>query len=905
MYINGWHIDGFGIFSDYVGPSLGPGLTVLLGPNEAGKSTLLAFIRGTLFGFKDKRSASTTALYPPVPGYRYGGRLYLADGDDIFTVDRDAGRLRAQPTITLADGAPGDPSDLQRLLGGADETLFRTVFAFSLTELQNLDSMSDEHISDRIFSAGLKGAGQSAQAVLAYFDERAAALYRPRGKSTIGQLLADLRQNADDLAQAERAAEQYTDHRDAVDAGVSAVSAAQATARQLRSQKERLESLLALWPVWSEYRDAQLVLARDDDSRDRLQMASLAAGLALHRQRLADQPAAVERQRSAAAAATARLAELGADVTVDTLAELDVSLSARDQLRAWTDRLQTSERATIEARRAVDERATEYRALTDEHQRLLADRGMQAPPPASELDERTAILAGLRADLQDLRQTPASASRALGLARLGMVALALVLGGVGIWRLGAGDTLVGSLALLCAVAALTLAGLLHNAAGDKRRHQLEEHVATTCSHLGLSANVSWAELEILSANIASQRAARTAWDVASRDIEAIARRRDESQRRLDDANALAARASNEAEEIAREWRAWVAARRLPSNLTPQGVVDFFNAAERALEAERRRRDATADLALITSSIVEWETSARSLLALTDEVTGEPLLARFAEAQAQLAERTAAEETVRRCEQAITTRLGSGEQAAAVRRELASGLTTEWTAELAETLRQIEAAENEVVAAAGRQRDAVRQLHDLEASANVIDLATRRSEIIAALEQALQAWRQARVASSLMKSTLDEFVTTHQPHLLEQASSLFAIVTEGRYARIVAGTGGANYDIATVDRTGVLRVPRELSRGTAEQLYLCLRLALVDEFARQNVTLPVVMDDVLVNFDPVRATAMAHVLGDVAQRHQVLLFTCHPSTRDHVVDALGDSVTVVDLPTATRPNTATR
>ncbi len=453
--------------------------------------------------------------------------------------------------------------------------------------------------------------------------------------------------------------------------------------------------------------------------------------------------------------------------------------------------------------------------------------------------------------------------------------------------------------------ALALAGLLHGAAGDKRRHQLKDHVAATCSRLGLSADASWAELEILSASIASQRATRAAWEVASRDIEAIATRRDESQRRLVEAEALAARISNEAEDTAGHWRAWVAARKLPSDLTPQGITDYLNAAERAVEADRRRVDAASDLSLITSSIAEWETRARLLLALAAEVTGEQLLARFAEAQARLAEHTVAEETVRRCEQAITTRLGSGEQAAAVRRELASGLTSEWAAELAETLRQIEVAENEVVAAAGRQRDAERQLHDLEASANVIDLATRRSEIVAALEQTLQAWRQARVAGSLMKSTLDEFVTTHQPHLLEQASCLFAAVTDGRYARIVAGTGGANYDIATVDSNGLLHVPRELSRGTAEQLYLCLRLALVDEFARQNVTLPVVMDDVLVNFDPVRATAMAHVLGDVAQRHQVLLFTCHPSTRDHVIDALGDRVTVVDLPATTRQGSATR
>ena len=52
MKIVSWSIDGFGVFRDHAGPELPDGITVLHGPNEAGKSTLLAFIRGVLFGFK-------------------------------------------------------------------------------------------------------------------------------------------------------------------------------------------------------------------------------------------------------------------------------------------------------------------------------------------------------------------------------------------------------------------------------------------------------------------------------------------------------------------------------------------------------------------------------------------------------------------------------------------------------------------------------------------------------------------------------------------------------------------------------------------------------------------------------------------------------------------------------------
>ncbi len=69
----------------------------------------------------------------------------------------------------------------------------------------------------------------------------------------------------------------------------------------------------------------------------------------------------------------------------------------------------------------------------------------------------------------------------------------------------------------------------------------------------------------------------------------------------------------------------------------------------------------------------------------------------------------------------------------------------------------------------------------------------------------------------------------------------------------------------------------MSRGAAEQLYLCLRLGLAAEFARRTAALPLIMDDVLVNFDPERARAVACELAHFSWRHQILIFTCHPET----------------------------
>ena len=56
MRLESMHIDGFGIFNDEPIEGIAGGLTVVEGVNEAGKSTLVAFIRAVLFGFEDGRS---------------------------------------------------------------------------------------------------------------------------------------------------------------------------------------------------------------------------------------------------------------------------------------------------------------------------------------------------------------------------------------------------------------------------------------------------------------------------------------------------------------------------------------------------------------------------------------------------------------------------------------------------------------------------------------------------------------------------------------------------------------------------------------------------------------------------------------------------------------------------------
>ena len=97
---------------------------------------------------------------------------------------------------------------------------------------------------------------------------------------------------------------------------------------------------------------------------------------------------------------------------------------------------------------------------------------------------------------------------------------------------------------------------------------------------------------------------------------------------------------------------------------------------------------------------------------------------------------------------------------------------------------------------------------------------------------------------------------------------------------------ATASIRVETETGDQLLPAELSRGTVEQLYLALRFGLIEEFARHAEPLPVVMDDILVNFDEARAERAAAAIGRLAESHQVVFFTCRRETAT-ALDAGGE------------------
>ena len=133
------------------------------------------------------------------------------------------------------------------------------------------------------------------------------------------------------------------------------------------------------------------------------------------------------------------------------------------------------------------------------------------------------------------------------------------------------------------------------------------------------------------------------------------------------------------------------------------------------------------------------------------------------------------------------------------------------------------------------------------------------------------------ALSLAIDTLDasdrELKSRFSPEVEKRASEIFSSLTGGSFE--VVRVINSDFDMSVA--TNAASAPKDklyLSRGTYDELYLSLRLALCDTILPKEEAPPMILDDALVNFDDERTERTLRYLKDLAKTRQIILFTCH-------------------------------
>lgn len=213
-------------------PSVG-GLVVLEGPNEAGKSTLLRFIQTLLFGNELVR-----------------GALVLSLNGDSYRLQQNGRRQ----TLTLTDLASGEPLDRARLegmIGRLDGKVYRSIFAFGLSELQDLNKLTDSEVQERIYSASIAGAGRSAREAMRTLAGQLDEMLKPRADSTLLATLAQqLRDKQAQVQEARKSSTAYAELLQQEGALRGQIEEQQELLTQREGELRRYTAVLELWPVW-------------------------------------------------------------------------------------------------------------------------------------------------------------------------------------------------------------------------------------------------------------------------------------------------------------------------------------------------------------------------------------------------------------------------------------------------------------------------------------------------------------------------------------------------------------------------------------------------------------------------------------------------------------------------------
>jgi hypothetical protein len=168
----------------------------------------------------------------------------------------------------------------------------------------------------------------------------------------------------------------------------------------------------------------------------------------------------------------------------------------------------------------------------------------------------------------------------------------------------------------------------------------------------------------------------------------------------------------------------------------------------------------------------------------------------------------------------------------------------------------------------------------------------------ALEEELAGVRRERdrllLAAAIVRRAEREVRERYAPAWLHAASRYLGAITHGRYTGIAIVETPGGEPVLEVTRAGEpmpVRVGAPLSRGTLEQIYVAVRLALVDAIDAE-ARLPMFLDELFAHWDAHRLDALVRVLGAVEGR-QVVISTCHAALADRLERSCG--ARVIELP----------
>ncbi len=269
------------------------------------------------------------------------------------------------------------------------------------------------------------------------------------------------------------------------------------------------------------------------------------------------------------------------------------------------------------------------------------------------------------------------------------------------------------------------------------------------------------------------------------------------------------------------------------------------------------------------------------------------LAALARAVEQSDQRRQAQRNIQATETALA-QAADGLPLDGLRQDIAATGPDELKAQLEQLSQQASAVVEEIAAHSNRHGTQKTAFDALDGTDSAALAEARRQEALAAMGDAAERYLKLHTAARLLKWSMEKFRETKQGPMLAKASAHFSGLTRGSFSRLLVDTEEATPRLFGIRPNGQAVDVTGMSEGSRDQLYLALRLAALELQIDQGLCLPLIADDLFINFDDDRTSAGLQVLGELSRQMQVVFLTHH----DHLVPlaqaVLGERVNVVYL-----------
>jgi uncharacterized protein YhaN len=321
-------------------------------------------------------------------------------------------------------------------------------------------------------------------------------------------------------------------------------------------------------------------------------------------------------------------------------------------------------------------------------------------------------------------------------------------------------------------------------------------------------------------------------------------------------------------------------------------------ANRAIKARRDQLLSQQKQAMLTNA--QAEARRRQAVAeregLREEIGGgsdEEIISRIEKAT----ERARAEARLEECEHELA-KISDGWAIPALEQEVCTVPAETVEPELARRQLDFDRLTTDREQAAVEERSLTDELRRIETGENALTAEESRQSAIASVTRISADALLYHAAACLVQAGLERLRGSGDEGLLGRIGTVFARITGGAYSGILADEDdkGTPYLIAIeADGTTTKRV-QHLSEGTRDQLFLALRIVMLEDYAANAPALPFIADDLLQTFDDYGRTANAlTALVDLSRHVQVILLSHHRQLIEVARTLPADTVHFCELP----------